>query len=691
MSKGKSGDPGNIGSARIEGPSEVVAGEYATYRITFRAGFHGVDDSGEIRLSWRWASDSGLPQFDDLGAPNYCSVETAGDVIPIVRYDGKGNVRPWGKTIVVIFTGGYLTEDDEVTIVLGDTGGGSPGWRVQTFRESQFRFRLFTDRHATYQFDEIDGLSPISIIPGEPVRKIAVAPTAVGVAEPFTVRIKNEDRWGNPVGEADTEEHPGFPEPGIYRPSFGGVESNPVVIEDGATGRWWADLHGQSTETIGSGTVEEYFAFARDRAFLDAASHQGNDFQVTDSFWERLQGVTTGFYEPGRFVTFPGYEYSPNTALGGDHNVIFKNEGPDAVVSRSCRALIPKGEASFDDSPAIENLYANLSGREALVWAHVGGRFADTERDSGQDMFAGVEIHSAWGTFEWLLLEALERGDRVAVFANSDGHKGRPGASYPGASMFGSYGGLTCILADSLDRPALWEAIGSRHIYGTTGARICLDVRTSGGNIMGDVARISADESLTVKVSGTAPIESIKAFAAGQVISQWRPEVEPGTRLKVTWEGAEVRGRGRKVIFDGDLSVEGNSIESFVPVNFHNPDRPLEMVSPQRLEWQCITTGGAAGAILILGGGAAGSLVVSTAQGDFDADLASMGPEGASVELGGVGKRIRARWLPAGAAPRDAELTVDLSSLPSGETPVHVRVIQEDGHMAWSSPVYCVK
>jgi hypothetical protein len=31
-------------------------------------------------------------------------------------------------------------------------------------------------------------------------------------------------------------------------------------------------------------------------------------------------------------------------------------------------------------------------------------------------------------------------GHRVGVVANSDGHKGRPGASYPGASEFGAYG-----------------------------------------------------------------------------------------------------------------------------------------------------------------------------------------------------------------------------------------------------------
>ncbi len=61
-----------------------------------------------------------------------------------------------------------------------------------------------------------------------------------------------------------------------------------------------------------------------------------------------------------------------------------------------------------------------------------------------------MEIHSAWGTFEWLLTDGFPLGHRSGVVCNSDGHKGRPGASYPGAATFGAYGGL------------LWEIWGAR-------------------------------------------------------------------------------------------------------------------------------------------------------------------------------------------------------------------------------------
>src|SRR3546814_8758331 len=81
--------------------------------------------------------------------------------------------------------------------------------------------------------------------------------------------------------------------------------------------------------------------------------------------------------------------------------------------------------------------------------------------------------------FEWILHAAFEMGYRVGIVANSDGHKGRPGASYPGASLFGAIGGLTCLLTPELTRAGLLDCLRKRHHYGTTGNRMILDVRAA--------------------------------------------------------------------------------------------------------------------------------------------------------------------------------------------------------------------
>ena len=106
---------------------------------------------------------------------------------------------------------------------------------------------------------------------------------------------------------------------------------------------YWCDLHGQSEETIGTNSARELIEFARDRAFLDGMSHQGNDFQITTPFWEELNRLTREYNEDGRFVIYPGYEWSGNTGLGGDRNVMFMREGGQIHRSSPCarRQIMP--------------------------------------------------------------------------------------------------------------------------------------------------------------------------------------------------------------------------------------------------------------------------------------------------------------------------------------------------------------
>ena len=131
------------------------------------------------------------------------------------------------------------------------------------------------------------------------------------------------------------------------------------------------------------------------------------------------------------------------------------------------------------DAHTLTDLYAALRDEDAVIYAHVGGRYANIHYDHDPLLETAVEMHSAWGTFEWILTDGFADGRRVGVVCNSDGHKGRPGASYPGASRFGAYGGLTCFLTDRNDRAAIMEAQRRRHHYGTTGARLHLSVKAN--------------------------------------------------------------------------------------------------------------------------------------------------------------------------------------------------------------------
>jgi hypothetical protein len=361
--------------------------------------------------------------------------------------------------------------------------------------------------------------------------------------------------------------------------------------------------------------------------------------------------------------------------------------------------LVEESESSQPTADSVEELFDRLEGTQPdpMLIAHVGGRYADLQRHR-EGLERAVEVHSAWGTFEWMLEDAFGLGYRVAIVANSDGHKGRPGASWPGASTFGSYGGLTCVLAERLDRESVWEAYAQRRVYGTTGARIGLDVTTDDGFPMGSVIECDRDKSapvFRVAVHGTAAIERVEFRNGMEVIGVKRPfgPSDLDDRVKLLWQGATVRGRGRQVTWDGGVSVPNNAITDFTPINFHNTEKTCRRMGKSELAWESITTGGVAGVVTTLAKPREGAMVVETPHRRFRVDLSRLGSRGRRWDLGGLGQRLSVYRLPRAGGTRDMTFTFRLrpEQLHAGDNPLYVHVVQEDGHMAWSSPVYLVR
>jgi hypothetical protein len=179
------------------GPFE--AGGYASLTITYTAGYFGIDDTGAVRVVTRFATDMGRPQFEDPSAPNYVSVEASNGAQLELRFDPKGHVRPWDRTISIRVLQGFLREGDTLTIRLGDRRRGSPGIRMQTFAEKDFQLKIFVDPIATGIFTEVPSSPRLDIVPGEPAVWKAILPTGLRVGAPFRLCLKAEDRWGNPA------------------------------------------------------------------------------------------------------------------------------------------------------------------------------------------------------------------------------------------------------------------------------------------------------------------------------------------------------------------------------------------------------------------------------------------------------------------------------------------------------------
>lgn len=735
--------PHEMGSATVSPTGSFEAGSYQEFLVTYTAGKFGIDDTGSIKLVHRFASDMGRPQLSDPTAPNYVSAEASNGAILHIEFDGKRNIRPWDKTLYIKVVRGFLRKGDKIFIRLGDRRQGSPGIRMQTFCEDTFEFRLLIDAIATYNYVELPEQPIIKLVPGPAVLWKAVLPTCRVVGTSFRLSLKGEDKWGNPSDQCDqtfslhaNRNVNGLPDQvtftrgekalvleGLSVDAPGDLiiemrdgdrvmaRSNPLrIVSDAPLLPYWGDLHGQSEETIGTNSARDFHAFARDNAFLDAVGHQGNDFQITKEFWAHLNELTAEFNEDGRFIAFPGYEWSGNTGMGGDRNVLFMEEGRQ--IHRSSHALVDDLSDVETDAHTAAELFEDLNNEDCVVFAHIGGRYADIKMAHDDRLERAVEVHSAWGTFEWLIHDAFEQGYRVGIVSNSDGHKGRPGASHPGATSFGSYGGLTCMLAKSLTREGLIESLRTRHHYGTTGCRMILDVKAAFADpaerfaedpnlgpcssemtteaMMGDILKFNGSRvSLNIDLVGSAPIERIEIRNGLQTLETVRPfqESDLGHRIRVLWEGSEYRGRGRETHWDGWAELTGNGFEDVRPINRYNVDKKFD-VSDRRIEWGAITTGGFGGFDARLSDDQAGSLKIETDLIQQEIKIADIGLEDMVFENGGINRRIRIFRMPDENPHYAMKLDREIELVTDRDNALYVCITQEDGHLIWSSPIY---
>ena len=749
--------PDLMGTATLEPAGQFEAGSMQSFTLTYTAGRFGIDDTGSIKIGLRFATDFGPVQFTDPRAPGYTTVEASNGATLEAKWEFKRNIRPWSRSLYIGVVKDFLGPGDTITIRFGDQRRGSPGIRLQTYCESAFEFHVLADPIATYDYVALPVSPQIAIVPGPGVHWIAILPTVVRAGEAFRLALKLDDKWGNPSDQVDRTVRlaaepklSGLPETLRLKPGqFGAVieglsaevpgdvtvrvldetgaelcRANPlrVLARDAALVHFWGDTHGQSNETLGTNTAREYFEFGRDKAHIDVMGHQGNDFQMTGAFWRELNALTAEFDEPGRFVSIPGYEWSANTAVGGDRNVHYRREGE--TIHRSSHAQIADAVDIVDedsDAHTAHELFARLQGKDCVVAAHVGGRYADIDFAHDGRLETAVEVHSAWGTFEWIVRDALQRNFRVGIVANSDGHKGRPGACYPGASFFGSYGGLTCFLAERLDRDAIFEAMRRRRHYATTGNRALVDVtvetatpaelferdpalgtvlgpalgpaasQSTSRLLMGDIARVGDDAvDLVIDVTGSAPIERLDIFDGLDLIETVRPyrAEDLGRRVRLVYEGAEVRGRARTTTWDGTLALTGNRIIATGVINSWNLDRGIQKQDAETLSWKAVTTGNYGAIDLWLEQADAGRLAFKTAPVSGEAAIAELGCEPQVFDAGGLERRITLQRLPEVMTERRLQLRRRITLRASGDTRLFIRMQQEDGHRIWTSPLY---
>jgi hypothetical protein len=621
---------------------------------------------------------------------------------------------------------GSLILGDKVFVTIGDTSGGSRGARAQSFVNDDFDYKVAVESFQTGVFYDVPGDMRLRIVSAEAARLVVLAPSHALPGEKVSLTVKAQDRFGNPAStyrgtvEFKAERVIGLPErhafvdadqgirrfdgvsfigPGTYRLSVVDedrgflAQSNPIEVTRAESSRglsvFWGDFHGQTRNSVGTGTVEQYFHFAKHTSALDFTAHNANDFQVLREHWDEVKEVTKRYNRPGEFVTFLGSEWSGTTPAGGDHNIYYLED--DKPLHRSSHWQIPDRSDESTDCYPVSELYRVLKeeGNEAMVIPHVGGRYANLDYHD-PDLEPVVEICSTHGYFEWLLQDAIRRGYKVGVVGSSDDHSGRQGATYPMYDRFPVRGGLAGVYAEGRTREAIWKALKARRCYATTGERIILGFEMD-GHMMGEEVRTSRLPSFRVRVAGTSGIHECELKRGLRVIHRFRPPCGKNpNRLRVEWGGARIRSRERQTQWDGGLRLSGGRILAVEQFAFDAPWKGVQGWDSSCVTWRSTTAGDIDGIMVDVDAPDDATLVFETPTKSFEVRLCEIRRKGLYIDAGLLEQHVSISLAPACPNPADVDFEFTDEHPLVGTQPYYVKVIQDDGEMAWSSPIFVV-
>jgi hypothetical protein len=334
---------------------------------------------------------------------------------------------------------------------------------------------------------------------------------------------------------------------------------------------YWGDTHGHTSLSDGKGSPADYFAYARNVARLDFVIVTDHDFgnrapwRMPRENWHSTQAAAEAATVEGRFVALAGYEWTSqpkywsgfSNGVGSEHlfpglprfyshkNVYFTGrvdylfsakdaafQTPDllAAAVRHASGLIqnnhpssdPEARDQFDYDPAWSSVIANTE------------MLADTLRYAGKT----YQVNG-----ERVVREFLARGGRTGFVGGTDTHEGKPAAR-------------TAVLASSLTRAGIFEALRQRRNYAVSHARIVLDFKIN-GHFMGEEIQIDGKPRLAVAVQGTSRITEIVVVRDGVVRHRITPKREA---VRFEWVDRTFPGAGCYYlrVTQADLDEEGN-------------------------------------------------------------------------------------------------------------------------------------
>ncbi len=313
-----------------------------------------------------------------------------------------------------------------------------------------------------------------------------------------------------------------------------------------------------------------------------------------DREWAEFCAAIDAANAPGRFVTFPGYEWQGD-ARWGDHNVIYRESGlpiPDAMTIDELHTFLRPHKAI-----AIPHHTGYLTGQRAPDWSKCDDTvspFMEVYSIHGcsetDEEYLGMRhnAHMGPGVGGSTWQDALDRGLHLGAVASADNWGHLP-------ARHGR--GIAAVYATELTREALWDAFINRRVYGCTGDRIELQF-TVNDAMMDSIIDSAGARRIRARVVGSDAIDRIELLRNGRVIATHNHQgtwADNGSRYKLRietgWGPRPNELNQPDYNWHGELSLDGGQFTAYEPCwispgnqrpTLDGPRATLDMISRRK-------------------------------------------------------------------------------------------------------------
>ena len=603
-----------LGSAVIVPNEDVVAGSFGTWEIIYTAGEAGLDTTDALNIYFPYGFNPPLLHYPTFPkgmihnyneersrsfSPGLTSIRTTSPGTELILYT---SIRDYsrqseGTNLYIGISSEPLGPGDKITVLYGDTTYGGPGASVAYFAQDH-EFTTFVLKNVDWEkFEQmtknldkqqirlhtaaekmycLENPPALRVVGGEAVRLVFTVPSIAEVNQPFDLHVLPVDRLGNEsktyqglltfesspevelpasyrVEESDKlfMRIPGggkISKPGVYRlvvrdeeKGLAG-ESNPIKIaaEPGGKKIFWGDLHVHSYESDGIGSPDYDNRFCRDIAALDyccICDHANGVFK-------EIRESAIKFTEPGKFVSFSGFEGLAGDMPGGGHvNFYFVD---DLVEYEQVIEPAVDGRPAYGSRKEIWNKLLAYGEKKVIAVPHNHARGGWDDMDS--PVVRLDEIYSVWGNSEYTATpekayrfgnttyrtfqQALAAGWKQGCIAAGAEHSGRGGTGSWLRHFKSNSAGISAAYSPELTKKAIFDALWDRQVYGTTGARIIVDFSVN-GSPMGSEITVSAQAAkreIRLEVEGTDNIQYVAVIRNNE---EWFRKKGSGKNMKV--------------------------------------------------------------------------------------------------------------------------------------------------------------